>query len=330
MKAHAVMLEPAPRLAAPSRAAPLPVWPDAWYVVARSRDLARGRIVDGQIAHRSFVVFRDTAGALVALDAHCPHMGTHLRTGQVVGDGIRCALHHWTIGRDGVLQGTSPCERLRSRVWPVFERFGLVFLFAGNGAPPPPPFGDLPDDHTWMPAEPVLLKADWRAMLVNGFDTQHMQAVHQRALVHPAEFSRTAGGGLRMRYETRVLPGGGLSSWLISRLAHGRPQLAHTCYGPTMLVESRLGGFESRAVFGLIAQGQNTLALASFGAPKGGPLRWVRLWITRALYASFLRKDFGVVEGMRLTVEGSTDPGVRGISEYLRSLPEIESGGRAE
>jgi nitrite reductase/ring-hydroxylating ferredoxin subunit len=309
---------------------PLPAWPDAWYVVGRTSDVARGRIMDGRIAHRAFVMFRDEAGALVALDAHCPHMGAHLRTGRVVGGRIRCALHHMTIGRDGVLEGPAPCERFRSRVWPTFERFGLVFLFAGNGAPPAPPFADLPDDHAWTTAEPLLFKADWRAILVNGFDIQHLRMVHQRAVVNSPEFSRTADGGLRMQYRTRVLSGGGWSSWLIRRLSGGSPHISQTCHGPTLLVQSRLGHFESRAVFGLVAQGENTLAFASFGAPRDGPFLGLRLWLTRALYTAFLRKDYAVIEGMQLIVAGITDPGVQGISQYLRSLPELGVDGLGE
>jgi hypothetical protein len=44
---------------------------------------------------------------------------------------------------------------------------------------------------------------------------------------------------------------------------------------------------------------------------------------SRKLYTAFLRKDFGVLEGMRLIVDGVADPGVEGISQYLRSLPEL-------
>lgn len=308
--------------------APLPAWPDAWYVVARSSELARGRIIDGRIADRAFVMFREASGALVALDAFCPHMGAHLRSGTVVGDRLRCSLHHWTIGRDGVLQGTAACERFRSRVWPVFERFGLVFLFAGGAAPLSPPFADLPDDHVWITAKPMLLPADWRAVLINGFDTLHLRTVHQRALAGAPVFSRTEDGGLRMRYQTRVLPGGGLSSWLTGRLSDEGLHITQTCHGPTLLVESRIGRFESRAVFGLIAHGDGTLAYASFGAPRDGLLRSLRLRVTRALYIAFLRKDYRVIEDMRLIVDGIADPGVRGLSEYLRSLPELGAAGR--
>ena len=329
------MMREAPRAMAwpaagrPAQPAPLPAWPDAWYVVARSADLGGGRILDGEIADRAYVLYRAGSGPAVALDAHCPHMGTHLRTGQVSGDGLRCALHHWTIGSDGVLQGNAPCERYRSRSWPVAERFGLVFLYAGTGQPPAPPFADAGDGFVWTTARPLVLAADWRAMLVNGFDTEHMRSVHQRAVVRPPEIARTAAGALRMSYETCVTAGGGSSSWLTARLSGGRLRIAQTCFGPTMLVESRLGRFESRAVFGLVSRGGKTYAYSAFGAPRSGVAARLRLALTRTLYVAFLRKDYAVVEGMRLIVDGVSDPGVRGISEYLRSLPELGAAGRA-
>jgi phenylpropionate dioxygenase-like ring-hydroxylating dioxygenase large terminal subunit len=303
----------------------LPRAPESWYVVGRSSDISEDRIIDGCIADCAFVMFRNRTGAVVALDAYCPHMGTHLRTGTVVGNGIRCALHHWTISKEGVFDGATRCAAYRSRAWPSFERFGLLFLYAGQGDAPVPPFNELAEDHRWMTAAPLLLKADWRAVLVNGFDTQHMRAVHQRAVVNPPDISRNANGAMVMRYQTKVQPGGGFSSWLTRYLSGGILNITQTCYGPTMLVESQLGRFKSCAVFGLIANGENTLAYASFGAPKRGPLRGLRLWLTKTLYIAFLRKDYAVVEGMRLVVDRSTDVGVQGISAYLRSLPEFGS-----
>jgi nitrite reductase/ring-hydroxylating ferredoxin subunit len=308
---------------------PLPLAPQAWYVVGRTSDIAHGKILDGSIANQAFVLFRNRAGAVVALDAHCPHMGTHLRTGTVAGDGIRCALHHWTISQEGVFDGSTRCAGFQSRVWPAFERFGLLFLYAGQDQSPVQPMTDLPDDYAWLTAQPLLLKADWRALMVNGFDTQHMRAVHQRAVLNPPEMSRTIDGGMSMRYQTKVLPGGGISSWLIRYLSGGVLDITQTCYGPIMLVQSQLGRFQSRAVIGLFSQGENTLAYACFGAPKRGPLQSLRLWVTRTLYVAFLRKDYDVVVGMRLAVDRSTDAGVNSVSAYLRTLPEFGSHSRA-
>src|SRR5690349_1458178 len=66
--------------------APLPRWPDAWYVVARSSDVARRGVISGRIAHREYVLFRGENGVIAAIDAHCPHMGAHLKHGCVRGD----------------------------------------------------------------------------------------------------------------------------------------------------------------------------------------------------------------------------------------------------
>jgi len=47
------------------------------------------------------------------------------------------------------------------------------------------------------------------------------------------------------------------------------------------------------------------------------------LWITRWCFVSFLRKDYAAIEGMLLTVDDIDDPGVRNVSTYLRSLPDL-------
>jgi nitrite reductase/ring-hydroxylating ferredoxin subunit len=312
---------------------PLPAWPSAWYVVGRSSDFASCAIREGSLADRDYVIYRDTQGTLVALDAHCPHMGAHLRSGRVVDGGLRCALHHGTLDRDGVMRdptharggATSECAVYRSRSWPICERFGLVFLHLSDAMPATDPFATFEQGFEWLPGRPLDIGADWRAMLVNGFDTHHMAAVHQREVVYPPTLSRTTDGGVRMTYQTRVLAGGGLSSWLTDRLSRGAGVLgAQTCHGTTIMVDSRLGALHSRAVFGLLPTPTGTRAFGAFGVPRESKFRRTRLRLTRALYLAFLRKDFRVVEAMRLITEGITDPGVRGVSEFLRSLANME------
>ena len=80
--------------------APLPDWPQGWYVVARSRDLAPGRVRCVVLAGRQIVVFRGRSGTLGALDARCPHMGAHLGHASVRGEELMCPLHGWRIGCD--------------------------------------------------------------------------------------------------------------------------------------------------------------------------------------------------------------------------------------
>jgi nitrite reductase/ring-hydroxylating ferredoxin subunit len=308
----------------------IPRWPRAWYVVARSAEVRPGAVVGGAVADRPFVLFRTQDGRLAALDAHCPHMGTHLGHGRVEGDRLVCPLHHWTLGRDGVCRdggaGEKPAYRARS--WPVAERFGLVFLHPGDD-PPPLPAPEAPQDFAWTTGTPVELDTDWRAMMVNGFDLLHLRAVHHRELVEPAEL-RPEDGTLRLAYTSRVR-GGGWPDRLMRWIARDRIRVRQRCHGPVIVVESDLGRTRTAAVLGLLPRGPGGAGVRAFGAfgalrgGWGGPLLPLRRLLSRFLFLAFLKKDFAVVEGMRLRVEGVEDPGVQAISAYLGSLPPLSA-----
>ena len=302
-------------------AQPLPDWPDAWYVVARSSDIARGKIIDGRIAHHDFIIFRTEQQALVALDAHCPHMGAHLRSGKVIGDKLQCALHHFEIDSNGNVHPAAACAGRKARSWPVAECFGLVFLFAGSGQPPALPIPKL--DYAWLAGPPVVLRSQWHAVMANGFDILHMATIHQRELVVPPAFSQPFDGVVHFNYTTRVLSGGGLSSWLMKRLSNNRIHVQQNCYGTIMLVESSLGKIKSSAVFGLLQKGEQVYTFISCGTIKRGLLWPLRLRLTRWLYLAFLRKDYDAITDMRLVTDGIEDAGVRALGDFLRSLPVL-------
>lgn len=305
--------------------APLPRWPRAWYVVARSADLAPGAVTAGRLAGREYVVFRTRGGALAALDAHCPHMGAHLRGAAVAGERLRCALHHWTIGGDGSCRGPGADARHRGRPWPVAERYGLVFLHPPGAPrePPPLPAPESPAEWAWTTGRPVFLRTDWHSMMVNGFDLLHLRAVHRRELVEPHELTRLD-RALRLRYVSRVTRGGGLSDRVMKRVSGDRIRVTQTCHGPTVVIESDLGRTRSAAVLGLTAEEGGVRAFGAFGTPRGGAGERLRLALARWLFTAFLRRDFAVVEGMRLALDAADDPGVTALGEFLRSLPEEE------
>ena len=304
----------------------LPGWPSSWYVVARSSELPRRGILSGAIADRPFVLFRTSSGRLGALNAHCPHMGTHLRHGEVVGEHLRCPLHHWEIDLHGACRGYGSNARDRSKVWPVAERFGLVLVFAGAKDPPSLPAPDLPDDLEWITAQPIDLNTSWHAMIINGFDILHLRTVHRRELIEPPQLTRTEESALRLSYVSRVMRGSGVAGWATRWIARNRIRVQLTCFGPLVIVESDLGRTRTAAVIGLIPIGSKVRAFGAFGVPRRGPLLRARLLLARQLYMAFLKNDFKVLEGMRLSTDAVSDPGVRAVSDFLRSLPEVRDG----
>ena len=311
-------------------------WPQGWYAVARADALHPGQIHSGHLAGQPWVLYRGHSGTLHATDAFCPHMGAHLHNAQVCGEALVCGLHACHL----LPQTAAPTLpehikagcRLAVRAWPSAEHYGLIWLHPPAAAIPPLPFAGSDGGHHWLTAGPQAVAADWRAMICNGFDLEHMKAVHQRQVEGEPLFERLPENGLRMTYRTRVLPRGGLSSWLMQRLSGGTIHLVHTCVGSSIMVQSRVGRFRTSAVFALLPQDapgtrpeqRRSVALAAIGIPHGARWPTLQLRLARALYLAFLRKDFRVVEGMRLQLNHTADVGVQAVTAYQHTLADME------
>lgn len=293
-------------------------WPFGWYVVGRTRDLPRKSLLAVTLGDRECVLYRTESGRLHALDAHCPHMGAHLRHGAVSGERLRCALHGHLIDSAGVVHGNVACPN--ARTWPVAERFGLVFAYFGDGAPAPLPAPDDADDFGWATTQPVPLEADWRSMATNAFDMPHLCTVHHRQLLQPAQAGLEPGRAW-LRYESRV-SGTSPSDRLMKLLSRDHIRVRMSCFGTVVLAETDLGFTRTAAVLGMLPTQHGLRAYGAFGIPPGFAMP-LRLWITRYLFTAFLRRDFKVVEGMVLRMD-ERDPGLRVLAGYLRSLPGID------
>lgn len=312
-------------------------YPQTWYAVALDKHLKIGEIVSGQLGGLAYVVYRDHTGSLHAMDAFCPHMGAHLQSGKVSGCGIVCGLHGYTVEPDHALSSSAhtPCS-LKNRAWFCVARFGLIWLYppVADGVMPPLPFASLSEhDLIWTHAT-RRIHADWRAMICNGFDIAHMKTVHQREVIGEPQFTLLPENALRMDYQTRVLPKGGWSSRVMQKLSGGRIVLSHTCCGSAILVNSQVGAFKTMGIFALLPQNspdtppewRQTQAFATIAVPKTAKWAKLQLWLARCLYLAFLRKDFDVVEKMRMRLDGVDDVGVRAVAAFQATLPEIDGG----
>ena len=115
-----------------------------WHPVYLGRDLTAGRAVPIKLMSEEFTLYRGEHGEAHAVAFRCAHRGTQLSTGWVEGDTIRCFYHGWAYDGNGqcVRRPAEPdpfCNRIRIRSYPVEEYLGLIFVYQGEGEPPPRP-----------------------------------------------------------------------------------------------------------------------------------------------------------------------------------------------
>lgn len=312
-------------------------YPQTWYAVAIASRVRVGDVLAGQLGGMDYVLYRGDSGSLKAMDAFCPHMGAHLQSGQVSGDSVVCGLHgcliqpqHSSEINDGVGMQSGCC--LSNRAWFCVERFGLVWLYPPVVATMPTlPFSELnEEDYRWTHTVRHIA-ADWRAMICNGFDIAHMKIVHQREVVGEPQFFRLPEKAIRMDYQTRVLAKGGISSAIMQKLSGGKIVLSHTCIGSAIMVQSQVGVFRTVGIFALLPQDlpdtppehRHTYAFAAMAVPKSAEYSWLKLMLAKMLYWAFLRKDFVVVEKMRMRLENVDDVGVQAVAEFQATLPDM-------
>ena len=313
-----------------------PACPRNWYLAARSRELASGRIVAGEAGLCQFVLFRSRkTGATVALAAHCRHAGCHLGHGEVVDDGLRCALHHRVIDAEGAFLSSNgeETEAPRQKRLPVMEAFGCVFVFVGGGAPSTfyrPAIAEAGPIVT-RALEPRYFDAPWSTLIANGMDVDHLQAVHDRAPRETPRLEQIGPGAIRLTYRncvtgTRISDR--IMKWLADNCIHGKV----TCVGGSMLVvETRVGKRETFILLSMSPSSRGgSWVRCLVGAPgdAGALLPRMTVRFSAWLFQSFLKKDFGVLQQMKRRIPEmaitSGDSFMQQLEAFFCAQPEAD------
>lgn len=169
-----------------------------WYPVMFSNRLRR-RPKALTICGEKIALFRvhgksPNRGKVFALNNRCPHRGVLLSEGRCEFAGtVSCVYHGWTYdlstgklvavltdGPDSPIVG-----KVNVKTYPVEERAGLIWVYIGEGTPPPVE-DDIPEE-LLRPGVVVEgfcedRKGNWRFAMENCIDAGHAKYLHRTAI----------------------------------------------------------------------------------------------------------------------------------------------------
>jgi phenylpropionate dioxygenase-like ring-hydroxylating dioxygenase large terminal subunit len=159
-----------------------------WLVAARSRDVVEGKIFATRIHGHDVILWRSSEGAHCWLDL-CVHRGARLSIGSVCNDRVKCAYHGWTYDSGGrcveipAHPDLTPPARARTTVFPVFEKYGLIWMSFEPATPEPVLIPDIGAEgfDTWANG-PFEAVACGPRMVENFLDVAHLPIVHAGSL----------------------------------------------------------------------------------------------------------------------------------------------------
>jgi 5,5'-dehydrodivanillate O-demethylase len=159
-----------------------------WHPVLRAEELAPGRAKPIRIMSEDFTLYRGETGTPHVVAFRCAHRGTQLSTGWVEGDEIRCFYHGWKYDASGqcIEQPAEPepfCQRVRVRSYPTEEYLGLIFVYFGEGDPPPlPHYPEFErDDVVRLVENYVARPCNFFNVLEKHVDYSRTEFVHRRS-----------------------------------------------------------------------------------------------------------------------------------------------------
>lgn len=159
---------------------------EGWYWLLPSKQLKKKQVQPVEVVGHALAVYRGENNTVAALDAYCPHMGSHLAEGKVEGNELRCFFHNWCYNASGQCTDI-PCEadvmakKVVTRAWHVQEKYNLIWIWLGEDAPTVdipevPELKGLAYDSSF--GKPLLKHCHPNVVMINAIDEQHFKTVH--------------------------------------------------------------------------------------------------------------------------------------------------------
>jgi nitrite reductase/ring-hydroxylating ferredoxin subunit len=303
-----------------------------WYMLAPSSSLRPGEARRFEVGGEQIVLFRGRESRTVrAIPAHCAHQGVDLSHGDVVGDRLRCPLHHWLYGDacESIPGRAEVPAELRRRQFSAAEKFGMIFVYLGANPPLPiPSFSGVdPETLFFVSGKPAFIDCPWFVPVANAFDMAHLGSVHRRRLHCEPEIDRPDAMTFRIRYATSVT-GDGWSDRAMRALSGDDIRNVVTCAGGSMVVvEATVGTRRSFLIVSLRPVSGGVSLLPLVGVPRRpSGLHVIHAHLAKLLFIAFLRRDVRALQGIRFhpRFDDERDATLDACYQYLCDLPRFE------
>ena len=305
---------------------------EGWYWAMRSVVVKCGAAKAFSLLGRELVVYRGADGRVVALDAYCPHMGAHLAEGKVEGSDIRCLFHYWKYNPAGMCIEI-PCQRDSSFVpqiqsWPVEERYGLIWIWAGREPRTSVPFvPELEDQEVeFRLANRFTKPCHPNVMMINAIDAQHFNSVHKLPVDLNLE-SRVIGDNcILFRNTTKVQPKSFFTRFVGRFYEDALTYILCYWFGSTGTVTIGPDSLHFHIVFALRptedgrSEGQTILVTRKRKGFWGKAISCVLLFLTRVVAAYFAKGDTLIFETIRFNFRTP----IKADSSIIRFIQHVE------
>ena len=161
---------------------------NAWYVACTPDEIA-DKPLGRTICNEKIAFFRGEGGKVAAVEDFCPHRGAPLSLGRVCDGQLVCGYHGLAMGCEGKTV-SMPGQRVQGfpaiRTYPVFERYGFIWVWPGDAAQADPAkihHLAWAEDPGWAYGGGLYhIACDWRLMVDNLMDLTHETYVHASSI----------------------------------------------------------------------------------------------------------------------------------------------------
>lgn len=164
---------------------------EGWYGICASEDVLPGQVIGSEFLGGRIAIFREENGTPHIVSAYCPHLGSRLDNGEVVGSNIKCPFHGFEFNGNGGCESTGilavePPETACIYRFPTAERFGMLFAYNGDKPLWDLPSFDYPDEELVFIVKSLgEMALDPMVACANTPDYNHYRYVHNLEFDEP-------------------------------------------------------------------------------------------------------------------------------------------------